>query len=79
VTKSHAFVVVAGTRKHLRARVSYLSGTRQVVIDPRKRLAHHTRYKVTVTTDVLDVAGNPLDQNPTRPGTQKKTWKFTTR
>jgi hypothetical protein len=48
------------------------------VINPKANLAHGTKYKVTITTTVLDLAGNPLDQNRTKSGLQKKTWKFTT-
>ena len=79
VTKANAFVVVAGTTKHLRATVTWKPATRTVVIDPTRALAHDTRYKVTITTALLDLAGNPLDQNKTKSGLQKKTWKFTTR
>ena len=38
-----------------------------------------TTYRVVITSAVLDPAGNRLDQNPTKPGPQKKTWRFTTR
>jgi len=79
VTKAHAFIVVAGTTTHLKAKVTWKSGTRTIVINPKANLAHGTKYKVTITTKVLDLAGNPLDQNRTKAGLQKKTWKFTTR
>jgi subtilisin-like proprotein convertase family protein len=79
VTKAHAFIVVAGTTKHLKAKVTWKSGTSTIVINPKAPLAHGTKYKVTVTTAVLDLAGNRLDQNRTKAGLQKKTWKFTTR
>jgi subtilisin-like proprotein convertase family protein len=79
VTKANAFIVVAGTTKHLKAKVTWKSGTSTIVINPKADLAHGTKYKVTITTTVLDLAGNPLDQNKTKAGLQKKTWKFTTR
>jgi subtilisin-like proprotein convertase family protein len=79
VTKANAFIVVAGTTTHLQARVTYRPLTHTIVINPKAHLAHGTKYKVTITTRVLDLAGNPLDQNRTRSGLQKKTWKFTTR
>jgi subtilisin-like proprotein convertase family protein len=78
VTKAHAFIVVAGTTTHLKAKVTWKSGKRTIVINPKTDLAHGTKYKVTVTTAVLDLAGNPLDQNRSKAGLQKKTWKFTT-
>jgi subtilisin-like proprotein convertase family protein len=79
VTKSHAFLVVAGTTKHLKAKVTWKPFTHTIVINPKAKLAHGTKYKVTVTTAVLDLAGNPLDQNKSKAGAQKKTWKFTTK
>jgi subtilisin-like proprotein convertase family protein len=78
VTRAHAFIVVAGTTKHLKAKVTWKSGTSTIVINPKADLAHGTKYKVTITTTVLDLAGNPLDQNRSKAGLQKKTWKFTT-
>jgi hypothetical protein len=41
-------------------------------------LARNTRYKVVVTTEAKDLAGNALDQNPTHEGNQPKGWAFTT-
>jgi subtilisin-like proprotein convertase family protein len=79
VTKANAFIVVAGTTKHIKAKVTWTSGTRTIVINPKANLAHGTKYKVTITTAVLDLAGNPLDQNKAKAGLQKKIWKFTTR
>ena len=79
VTKSHAFLTVAGSTTHLKAKVTYNASTRTIVINPKATLAAGTKYKVTITTKVLDLAGNPLDQNKTKSGLQKKTWKFTTK
>ena len=79
VTRSHAFITVAGSTTHLKAKVTYNATTRMIVINPKATLAAGTKYKVTITTKVLDLAGNPLDQNKTRSGLQKKTWKFTTK
>jgi hypothetical protein len=39
-------------------------------------LAKSTRYKAVVTTGAKDVAGNPLDQNPTTSGNQQMVWSF---
>lgn len=79
VTKANVYIVVAGTTTHLKARVTWRPLTHTIVINPKVNLDHGTKYKVTITTRVLDLAGNPLDQNRTKTGLQKKTWKFTTR
>ena len=42
------------------------------------RLAKNTKYKAVVTTGAKDVAGNALDQNPSKEGNQQKSWHFTT-
>ena len=41
-------------------------------------LAKSTRYKAVVTAGAKDVAGTPLDQNPTTTGNQEKVWYFKT-
>jgi hypothetical protein len=41
-------------------------------------LAKNTKYKAVVTTGAKDLAGNPLDQDPTKTGNQQKVWYFTT-
>ena len=46
--------------------------------DSSRLLARNTRYKAVVTTGAKDPAGNRLDQNPTRAGSQSKVWTFTT-
>jgi subtilisin-like proprotein convertase family protein len=79
VTRATAYLVRKGTSKHLPATVTYRPGTRQVVIDPARRLRAHTTYRAVITTAVKDRAGNRLDQNPTKAGLQPKTWRFTTR
>ena len=40
-------------------------------------LANGTTYKGVITTGAKDVAGNPLDQNTTTTGLQRKAWSFT--
>jgi subtilisin-like proprotein convertase family protein len=79
VTRATAYLVRTGGSKHLAATVTYRPGTRQVVIDPAKRLRAHTTYRAVISTAVKDLLGNRLDQNPTRTGLQAKTWRFTTR
>ncbi len=41
-------------------------------------LAKNTKYKAVVTTGAKDLAGNALDQSPTKAGSQQKVWTFTT-
>jgi hypothetical protein len=41
-------------------------------------LAKSTKYKAVVTMGTKDMAGNPLDQNPTTSGTQQMVWSFKT-
>jgi hypothetical protein len=41
-------------------------------------LARGTKYKAVITTGAKDVAGNPLDQNPTTSGNQQMEWFFKT-
>jgi len=54
-------------------------GTRnRAILDPAEPLEGGVAYKAVVGTGVLDLAGNPLDQNATRTGLQPKTWSFTT-
>ena len=79
LTRSSAYLVRKGSTKHLAATVTYRPGTKQVVIDPSKRLRAGTTYKAVVTTAVKDLAGNRLDQNLAKAGLQAKTWRFTTR
>jgi hypothetical protein len=40
-------------------------------------LAKDTKYKGVIITGARDVAGNPLDQQPTTAGLQQKGWSFT--
>ena len=79
VTGSSAYLVRKGTNRHVTATVTWQPGTKRVVIDPAKRLRADTTYRVVVTTAVKDLAGNRLDQNPTKAGLQAKAWRFTTR
>jgi N-acetylglucosamine-6-sulfatase len=59
------------------ATVSYSPSTDTATLDPTGTLKSGVSYKAVVTTGAKDVAGNPLDQNPTTTGLQQKTWLFT--
>jgi alpha-tubulin suppressor-like RCC1 family protein len=63
--------------------VSYDEATRTVTLDPfgptsTTLLTKSTKYKVTITTGVKNLAGISLDQDQTRAGDQPKVWSFTT-
>jgi len=77
ITRSSVRIVKAGRSKAVKARVTYAPVLRRATINPRKKLAPNTKYKVVVTT-ARDLAGNALDQKK-RSGTQPKVWRFTTR
>jgi hypothetical protein len=62
--------------------VSPSSDALKATLDPygtstTTHLAKGTKYKAVVTTEAMDVAGNPLDQNTTTTGLQQKAWFFT--
>ena len=65
--------------KKLSARVSYNAATKKATLDPTNSLRRGVTYKAVVSTGAKDVAGNPLDQNPTAEGLQQKVWSFTVR
>lgn len=79
LTSSTVRLIPAGSTKPIRATWRYLSGRRQVVIDPRSPLRPLTKYRMIVTNRVLDLAGNRLDQVPNRRGLQDATSTFRTR
>ena len=61
------------------AAVTYDARRHRVVLDPAHALRHRTTYWVVVTTGAKDLAGNRLDQDPTRTGGQRVSWTFRTR
>jgi subtilisin-like proprotein convertase family protein len=79
VTGASAYLVRKGTTRHVPAGVTWQSTTKRIVIDPSRRLRAGTTYRAVITTAVKDLAGNRLDQEPTKAGLQRKTWRFTTR
>ena len=78
VSTATAYLVQVTTGRRVQAAVQWRAATRSLVIDPVRDLASRTKYQAVVTSGVLDLAGNPLDQSPTT-GLQPKTWTFTTR
>jgi hypothetical protein len=61
------------------ATLTYRKGSRRVILDPLARLHRARSFRVVVTTSVRDVAGDRLDQNPTKAGRQAARWTFRTR
>ena len=49
-----------------------------VTLNPSNLLAANTKYKAVVSTQARDLAGNQLDQSPTKAGKQQKAWTFKT-
>jgi hypothetical protein len=49
----------------------------RAILDPANSLQRGVTYKAVVTTGAKDLAGNALDQNPTKAGNQQKAWTFT--
>ena len=69
----------AGSTRNVGAALTYDATSHKAVLDPNNRLEAGTRYRALVTTGAEDLAGDALDQNPTRAGDQQKTWTFTTK
>jgi hypothetical protein len=66
-----------GSTTKLAATVSYDAATDTATLDPRDSLQSGVTYKAVVTTGAKDLAGNSLDQNPTKDGSQQHKWFFT--
>jgi N-acetylglucosamine-6-sulfatase len=66
-----------GSTTKIAAAVTYEASTDTATLDPTNFLQSGVTYKAVVTTGAKDVAGNPLDQNPTTPDLQQKAWFFT--
>ena len=67
-----------GTTTPIVATLSIPTATK-AVLNPSQNLRAGATYIATVTTGAKDVAGNTLDQDPTRAGNQPKSWSFTVR
>jgi hypothetical protein len=67
------------TTTQVAATVSYNATTKTATLNPDTNLKLGTTYIATVTTGARDLAGNALDQDPTKTGNQPKTWSFTVR
>jgi hypothetical protein len=68
-----------GTTKFVGATVTYDPATMKATLNPNNDLQSGRTYLATMTSLAHDEAGNSLDQAPSVPGNQDKTWKFTVR
>jgi N-acetylglucosamine-6-sulfatase len=66
-----------GSTTQVTATVSYDASTDTATLDPTTSLRSGVTYKAVVSTGATDMAGNPLDQNPTKTGLQQQAWLFT--
>ncbi len=69
----------AGSTNALSAAVSYDAAAQVATLNPNVNLQPGAKYKAVVNTGAMDLADNPLDQNPTVAGNQAKRWSFTVR
>jgi hypothetical protein len=79
LTGSTVRLLRQGEGRPVRVVLRYHMGRGRLVLDPRSALRPGTTYRVQITTDVRDLAGHRLDQNPTKVGAQSATWTFRTR
>jgi len=66
-----------GSTTQVAATVSYDASTDTATLDPSSSLRSGVTYKAVVSTGATDMAGNALDQNPTKTGLQQQAWLFT--
>jgi hypothetical protein len=79
LTTANVRLLRKGQRKPVPVRLRYEASTRRLTVDPVRRLAPSTTYRIVIATRVVDIAGNRLDQDPSRTGDQHATWRFRTR
>jgi len=66
-----------GSTTKVGATLTYQPSTDTATLDTTNSLKRGVTYKAVVSTGAKDVAGNPLDQNTTKTGLQKKAWLLT--
>lgn len=77
VSRSTVTLVRAGGTAPVKVKVRYRPARQLIVLDPKQVLQAGTTYRVTIESQVTDLAGNRLDQKK-RPNLQPMTWRFTT-
>jgi hypothetical protein len=61
------------------ATVTYDPSTKTATLDPTNSLKRGATYKASVNLGAQDLAGNPLDQNDSLSGSQRKDWTLKVR
>lgn len=79
LTGANVRLLRKGQRKPVPVRLKYDERRRRLTVDPLRRLEPGTTYRIVIATRVVDIAGNPLDQDPGQNGDQQATWRFRTR
>jgi subtilisin-like proprotein convertase family protein len=79
LTNASVRLLRKGSSTTVPARLTYDAARHRVTLDPAQRLRPHTAYRVVIATTVRDLAGNRLDQDPSRAGLQRSRWSFRTR
>jgi hypothetical protein len=67
------------TKGFVAASVTYDPSTKTATLDPTNSLRRGATYKASVNLGAQDLAGNPLDQNESLSGSQRKDWTFKVR
>jgi hypothetical protein len=78
VTKKTVLLVRPGRPGRVKATVRYVASRQRIVVDPKRRLAAGAKYRVKVSTAVVDLVGHAWDQSTTA-GAQPLAWTFKTR
>ncbi len=77
INKSTFKLSKKGATTKIAAAVSYSAATDKATLNPTRPLQKGATYKAVVTSGAKDLAGNPLDQNTAKAGSQQKRWVFT--
>ncbi len=78
VNKNTVVLKAKGSSKKVKAKVTYNAAKKKIILTPSKDLKKGTKYQLTVSTGVKDVAGNAFDAKPTVSGAQALKFSFTT-
>jgi hypothetical protein len=60
-----------GSANPLKAQLSYYQGEDRALLNPEQRLKRGASYRLVVTTQARDLAGNRLDQELRKRGNQR--------
>jgi len=79
LTRTNVRLRRKGQRSPVGVRLRYDERRQRLTLDPRGGLRASSTYRVVISTRVVDIAGNRLDQDPRTAGDQQATWSFRTR